>query len=67
MNAPQSIQEWYISQCNGDWEHCYGIKIDNIDNPGWAVKIDLHDTEPEDAAFDQVSPLPPKLWVESGA
>jgi hypothetical protein len=55
MNALQSIQQWYRSQCNGDWEHSYGIKIDNIDNPGWAVKIDLRDTELEQADFDQVS------------
>lgn len=30
--------------CNGDWEHTYGIKIDNIDNPGWRLEVDLSDT-----------------------
>lgn len=33
--------EWYAEQCDGDWEHSYGIKIETIDNPGWAVTIDI--------------------------
>lgn len=41
------LSSWYLEQCNGDWEHTYGVKIDNIDNPGWQVKIDLKDTEYE--------------------
>jgi hypothetical protein len=35
------IQNWYLSQCDGDWEHEYGIKIDTLDNPGWYIKIDI--------------------------
>lgn len=38
------IQNWYNSQCNGDWEHSYGIKIETLDNPGWNIEIDLEDT-----------------------
>lgn len=37
-------QAWYASQCNGDWEHQYGVKITTLDNPGWTVQIDLNDT-----------------------
>ncbi|QZA76587.1 immunity 53 family protein [Deefgea tanakiae] len=44
MNTIQRVQEWYASQCNEDWEHSYGITIENIDNPGWIVKIDLTET-----------------------
>ena len=55
MNPLNDLQKWYFSQCNGDWEHSYGIKIGNIDNPGWEVKIDLRDTELEDANFPEVS------------
>lgn len=36
--------EWYKSQCNGDWEHLYGITIESLDNPGWSVSIDLVET-----------------------
>lgn len=38
------IQNWYKLNCNGDWEHNYGIKISNLDNPGWIIKIDLQET-----------------------
>src|SRR5690554_5076234 len=38
------LQNWYKLNCNGDWEHSYGMKISNLDNPGWNIKIDLHDT-----------------------
>jgi hypothetical protein len=38
------LEHWYSSQCNGDWEHNYGVTIESIDNPGWRVKIDLNGT-----------------------
>jgi len=38
------IQNWYRSQCDGDWEHSYGLTIETLDNPGWQVTIDLADT-----------------------
>jgi len=28
MDELQQLQEWCISQCNQDWEHTYGVKID---------------------------------------
>ncbi|MFY9619125.1 MAG: immunity 53 family protein [Pyrinomonadaceae bacterium] len=48
------IQQWYAQECNGDWEHQYGIKVDTLDNPGWKVCIDLTDTELENTAFTPV-------------
>jgi hypothetical protein len=35
------LEEWYTSQCDGEWEHRYGIKIDTLDNPGWSIEISL--------------------------
>ena len=35
------LQNWYADQCNGDWEHTYGIDIKTSDNPGWIIDIDL--------------------------
>ncbi len=55
MNALVDLQKWYHSQCNEDWEHSYGIKIGNIDNPGWEVRIDLRETELENIGFSEVS------------
>ena len=39
------LENWYDSQCDGGWEHQYGIKIETIDNPGWEITIDLEDTD----------------------
>lgn len=38
------LQEWFAGRTNGDWEHCFGIKIETLDNPGWRVTIDLAET-----------------------
>jgi len=38
------LQNWYQQNCDGDWEHSYGIKIETIDNPGWNVEIDFNET-----------------------
>ncbi|MBL7739161.1 MAG: immunity 53 family protein [Chitinophagaceae bacterium] len=48
------IQEWYKSQCNGDWEHQYGLTIDTLDNPGWSIEIDLAFTTLEKLVIDRV-------------
>lgn len=36
-----TLQSWFAEQCDGEWEHQYGVKIETLDNPGWAVEIDL--------------------------
>ncbi|MFI5872216.1 immunity 53 family protein [Streptomyces sp. NPDC051445] len=41
------LQRWYSEQCDGDWEHSWGIKIGPLDNPGWTVAIDLEETSLE--------------------
>jgi hypothetical protein len=36
-----AIENWFTAQCDGDWEHSYGLSIESTDNPGWYVEIDL--------------------------
>jgi hypothetical protein len=50
-NVFEWLQDWYKSQCDGDWEHEYGIDIKTVDNPGWYVTINLIGTECEDYPF----------------
>ena len=57
MNSLQELQQWYQSQCDGDWEHSYGVKIDTLDNPGWSVTIELTDTELADRPFTDMQRL----------
>jgi hypothetical protein len=48
------LQNWYYFQCDGDWEHEFGIKIDTLDNPGWTVSIDLVGTDCENKLFKEI-------------
>lgn len=52
MSTLKWLENWYFQQCDGDWEHGYGVKIDTLDNPGWSVKINLEGTELEDKSFN---------------
>ncbi len=38
------LEQWYLRQCNGEWEHTQGISIGTLDNPGWTIDIDLNGT-----------------------
>jgi len=38
------LEDWYDSQCDGEWEHGFGVQVDTLDNPGWKVQIDLNGT-----------------------
>jgi hypothetical protein len=49
------LMRWYLAECNSDWEHSYGLKIDTLDNPGWSLKIDLRETELEGRPFQRVA------------
>lgn len=39
INFIEYFQNWYLSKCDGVWEHTYGFDISTIDNPGWKVNI----------------------------
>lgn len=37
----QLITNWWRSQCDGNWEHEYGMSIGTMDDPGWIVHVDF--------------------------
>lgn len=37
----ERLADWYLRHCDGDWEHGFGFKIETIDNPGIALKVNL--------------------------
>ncbi|WUD75256.1 immunity 53 family protein [Streptomyces sp. NBC_00510] len=49
------LQEWYLAQCDGDWEHQWGIKIETLDNPGWTVRIEIGGTVLERCTYSKQS------------
>ncbi|MFJ5673999.1 Imm53 family immunity protein [Streptomyces sp. NPDC093097] len=40
LDPLSSLTAWYTCQCDGDWEHEYGIRIETLGNPGWSVEIE---------------------------
>ena len=58
------LQSWYDAQCDGDWEHEYGVRIETLDNPGWSVEIDVADTALDGREFSPVEDLAPEReWM----
>lgn len=45
---------WYACQCDGDWEHMFGIKISTLDNPGWRILISIKNTELKNKQFPEI-------------
>jgi hypothetical protein len=44
MHVLAKLASWVEANCDGDWEHQFGVRICTIDNPGWLVKVDLSGT-----------------------
>lgn len=54
MNLLDWLQSWYEGNCDGDWEHLFGVTIETLENPGWRVKVDLEDTYLEEKGFEKI-------------
>jgi Immunity protein 53 len=54
MESLSLLEKWYLSQCNGEWEHQHGIRIETIDNPGWSLTINLNGTQAENGTLNLV-------------
>lgn len=53
-DALSRLVKWYEAQCDDDWEHQYGVRIDTLDNPGWSVRVDLQKTSLINRRFTDV-------------
>lgn len=49
------LMNWYYEQCDGDWEHQFGVKIETLDNPGWSIQISIQETNLQDIIFHNTS------------
>ncbi len=43
MELLDRLNDWFISHCDGDWEHGAGIRLSTLDNPGWRLEIEIPD------------------------
>ena len=49
-----SLEAWYAGNCDGDWEHGWGVLIQTLDNPGWSIEINLEGTSLQGRVFTRV-------------
>ena len=49
------LASWYASQCDGNWEQDCGLRLETLDNPGWCLTVDLHNTALEDKPMKEIS------------
>ena len=57
------LQDWYAAQCDGEWEHQYGLSIETLDNPGWALKVNLSGTAYADLRFEAIERKGEDDWI----
>jgi hypothetical protein len=63
-NIIKRLEKWYSAQCDGDWEHSWGITIETLDNPGWKVTIELNATRHQDVVWEKLDKnLGENNWV----
>ncbi|MGK7865494.1 immunity 53 family protein, partial [Falsiroseomonas sp. E2-1-a4] len=55
MTALNRLQEWFRSECDGDWEHQCGLRVETLDNPGWSLTLRLGGTKLEGLAVEPVA------------
>lgn len=44
------LQDWYAGNCDGEWEHASGVRIQTTPGSTWSIVINLQDTKLENAA-----------------
>jgi len=60
----KELENWYLSNCNEEWEHKFGVIIETLDNPGWKVTIDLKGTKLENENFKAIENTEPETeWT----
>jgi Immunity protein 53 len=65
MDRLTQLQQWYAAQCDGLWEQNFGLSINTLENPGWAVAIHLSGTALEGIEFTPIQQdLAENDWIE---
>lgn len=59
------LQRFFLSNCDGEWEHERGCKIESMSDPGWIFQFDLtgtpHDRKALEELEDRTGPL---VWLK---
>jgi hypothetical protein len=72
MSDFKKLEAWFVTQCNGEWEHSTAIKITTLDNPGWALDVRLQGTTIENQSLLETVEIDRndedwlRCWTENG-
>lgn len=55
MSHINRLQRLLLSLSDGTWEHGEGLVIENLDNPGWSIRLCLSGTRYEELVVNAVS------------
>lgn len=47
------LQQWFLEQCDGEWEEDYGVVLETLNNPGWHLRVPLTDTPLAGRTYDR--------------
>ncbi|MFE4018167.1 Imm53 family immunity protein [Streptomyces sp. NPDC059101] len=65
LDPLSSLTAWFTRQCDGDWEHGFGIRIETLDNPGWSVEVDLEETGLNGVTLDRTEVAEGDSWIQA--
>jgi hypothetical protein len=64
-NPHEWLQQFFQSNCDGEWEHYHGCRIQSMSDPGWLLRFDLTGTEHENKRLDELAdPRAPIDWLK---
>jgi hypothetical protein len=64
-NPMARLARWFLSQCDGDWEHSHSVDLGTVDNPGWAISIAIQGTALEGRPMERITVRRSEAdWVE---
>jgi hypothetical protein len=61
-----NLATWFEAQCDGNWEHHYGVVLESLDNPGWRLTVDLKSEHPDVLLISEGEPPGPQTGNVGG-
>lgn len=55
LDVMERLAQWFRKHCDGDWEHEVRLRLENLDNPGWSLEVNLADTFDHPIRFERIA------------
>jgi hypothetical protein len=61
------LDDWFRTRYEDRWRHPHPLQVEQLEDGGWSLRVDLAGTPLESAAFAPVDDDELAVWVEAGA